>query len=632
MGLAALWRPATRTWVALGTALLLALAVPAAEAARPAWVRELQAIAQDDPRDAIARAGAREREATDIGDRFWAQLALARAHGAFDAYDDAAASLHRAEATLAAWPAATDLHRLWAALVRLDTTWTHIEPALAQRGMGRLKDGLARLRPPDGALECEARSVDLTLLIDIDSLDEAWLAAEALERCARQLRLPELEAYGSYSLGLIASRGKARTQADPDEHFARALRVLGDQPYRLFRTTLLKERGVALRNVKRWEEALAHLTASADLARAIDFAPGLAGANISTAVLHVTRNEPARALPLLNEARRLLEGHDDGFRLLYVGRYTVAALAALKRPEVVQAIDFARRWDSASVPPNERALLARALAAGYASVGRYAEAFHEVERAERLQEDGQAMAADVQVLRLQARYAAAQRDAENSELRHRSEQARLALETQAAKQRALWAAIATLAVLLAVVGGLVVRMLRRRRQLADLALRDELTGQPNRRAIRAYAEASFAQARQLGLPLTLALIDLDHFKRVNDTLGHAGGDAVLRALALAAREVLRGQDRFGRWGGEEWLLVMPGTGVAEMPAVFERLRERFANTAAAGVAGRHGSTFSMGAAALAPQTATLDALIAACDEQLYTAKTDGRDRLAFVTA
>ena len=91
MGLAALWRPATRTWVALGTALLLALAVPAAEAARPAWVRELQAVAQDDPRDAIARAGAREREATDIGDRFWAQLALARAHGAFDAYDDAIA-------------------------------------------------------------------------------------------------------------------------------------------------------------------------------------------------------------------------------------------------------------------------------------------------------------------------------------------------------------------------------------------------------------------------------------------------------------------------------------------------------------------------------------------------------------
>ena len=74
------------------------------------------------------------------------------------------------------------------------------------------------------------------------------------------------------------------------------------------------------------------------------------------------------------------------------------ALAALRRPEVLEAIDFARRWDTASVPPNERALLARALAAGYASVGRFPEAYREVERADRLQEDGQAMAADLQVL------------------------------------------------------------------------------------------------------------------------------------------------------------------------------------------------------------------------------------------
>lgn len=631
MGFAVPWRQTARPWAALVLALLLSTALSPAFAVRPDWARELHRVAQDDPRDAIARATAREREAADAGERFWAQLALARAHGVFDAYDDAAAALLRAEGTLAGWPGAGETHRLWAAQARLEVTWTRIEPALAQQGVQRLKAGLAGLAPPDAHLACEVTGIDLTLLIDIDSLDEAWLAAEALERCARELRQPELEAYGSYSLGLVAARGKARTQADPDEHFARALRVLGDQPFRLFRTTLLKERGVALRNVRRWDEALTHLTASADMARAIGYEPGLAAADISTAVLHVVRNEPGRALPLLREARRLLEGHDDGFRLLYVGRYTVQALAALRRPEVIEAIEFARRWDSSSVPPNERALLARALAAGYASVGRFAEAYREVERAERLQEDGQAMAADVQVLRLQARYAAAQRDAENAALRHRSEQSRLALETETAKQRALWAAIGTLALLLAVVAGLVVRMLRRRRQLADLALRDELTGQPNRRAIRAYAEASFSQARQLGLPLSLALIDLDHFKQVNDTQGHAAGDAVLRALALAAREVLRGQDRFGRWGGEEWLLVMPGTGVAEMPAVFERLRERFAATAAAGVEGRHGCTFSMGAAALSEQTATLDALIAACDEQLYAAKADGRNRLAFAT-
>jgi diguanylate cyclase (GGDEF)-like protein len=147
--------------------------------------------------------------------------------------------------------------------------------------------------------------------------------------------------------------------------------------------------------------------------------------------------------------------------------------------------------------------------------------------------------------------------------------------------------------------------------------------------VTAYAQAQFEQAQHLGVPLTLALLDLDHFKRVNDTLGHAAGDAVLRALVAAAKGVLRGQDRLGRWGGEEWLLVMPGTEAAEVQAVFDRLRQRFAATAADGIDGAHGCTFSMGAAPLRAQIATLDELLAACDRQLYRAKQEGRDRLCF---
>jgi diguanylate cyclase (GGDEF)-like protein len=269
------------------------------------------------------------------------------------------------------------------------------------------------------------------------------------------------------------------------------------------------------------------------------------------------------------------------------------------------------------------------MAAGYASLGRYADAYAQTQRAEKFQEEGRSYAADVQMLRLEARYAAAQRDAENAELRHRSESARLALEAETVKQRALWAALGTLGLLTAALLTFGWRALARRRSLADLALRDELTGAPNRRAVTAYAQAQFDQAQRLGVPLTLALIDLDHFKRVNDTLGHAAGDAVLRALAQAAQGVLRGQDRLGRWGGEEWLLVMPGTAAAEVPAVFERLRHRFAETPADGMAGAHGCTFSMGAAAMTANTGSLDALIAQCDSQLYRAKQEGRDRLCF---
>ncbi|MBQ0960763.1 GGDEF domain-containing protein [Ideonella sp. 4Y11] len=167
----------------------------------------------------------------------------------------------------------------------------------------------------------------------------------------------------------------------------------------------------------------------------------------------------------------------------------------------------------------------------------------------------------------------------------------------------------------------------RRRALSDLALRDDLTGQPNRRAVTRYAMAQFAQAQKQGTPLTLALIDIDHFKRVNDLRGHAGGDAVLRALAAASQAVLRTEDMLGRWGGEEWLLVLPRLQVDELPAVFARLRKQFALTPAEGIEGPHGVSFSMGGAEVGRDTPTLDALIAVCDARLYRAKTGGRDRL-----
>ncbi|WP_298825037.1 diguanylate cyclase [uncultured Piscinibacter sp.] len=385
-----------------------------------------------------------------------------------------------------------------------------------------------------------------------------------------------------------------------------------------------------MRHARRWEETAQFFGQARELSRSIDDRAGIAAADIGVAELQIRLKQPAQALPLLDEARRLLEGTDEGYRLFSVAEHSVSALAALRRPEVIAAIGRARRWDTPAVPAAARARMARAMAAGYASQGRYAEAYAETQRAESFQDEGRGFASDVQTLRLQARYAAAQRDAENAELRHRSETARLALQAEAATQRALWLALAALVLVALTALGVAWRAFARRRALADLALRDELTGAPNRRAVTAYAQAQCEQAQRLGVPPALALIDLDHFKHVNDSRGHAIGDAVLRALATAAREVLRGQDRFGRWGGEEWLLVMPGTAADEVPAVFARLRQRFAATSVGGVEGAHGCTFSMGAAVLTPQTGSLDALLADCDRQLYRAKQEGRDRLCFV--
>ena len=109
-------------------------------------------------------------------------------------------------------------------------------------------------------------------------------------------------------------------------------------------------------------------------------------------------------------------------------------------------------------------------------------------------------------------------------------------------------------------------------QLVQLASQDALTGLPNRRRTQELALAALELAKTTGKPLTLALIDMDHFKDINDRCGHAAGDHVLQEFARAGREALRETDILGRWGGEEFLLLMPETPVELAVASLERLR------------------------------------------------------------
>ena len=163
-----------------------------------------------------------------------------------------------------------------------------------------------------------------------------------------------------------------------------------------------------------------------------------------------------------------------------------------------------------------------------------------------------------------------------------------------------------------------------RRQLAALANVDALTGLPNRRHTAQQAEAALELSRRLGEPLTIALIDLDHFKTINDRSGHAGGDQVLKEFARVARETLRVSDTFGRWGGEEFLVAMPGATLDVALAVVERLRT-VALTIAVPGCGDVRVSMSAGLAVNESQTHTLEALLARADIALYRAKHDGRN-------
>jgi diguanylate cyclase (GGDEF)-like protein len=158
--------------------------------------------------------------------------------------------------------------------------------------------------------------------------------------------------------------------------------------------------------------------------------------------------------------------------------------------------------------------------------------------------------------------------------------------------------------------------LRRFSDLEDLAYRDELTELPNRRAWAADLPRAIERARRDGAPLSIAMLDLDHFKRFNDEFGHPAGDRLLKGATAAWRSCLREVDHLARYGGEEFIVLLPGADAAQAATVLDRLR----------VETPAGQSFSAGVASW-DGTETSQELVDRADRALYVAKATGRDRV-----
>ncbi|KXS38327.1 MAG: response regulator receiver modulated diguanylate cyclase [Halomonadaceae bacterium T82-2] len=166
---------------------------------------------------------------------------------------------------------------------------------------------------------------------------------------------------------------------------------------------------------------------------------------------------------------------------------------------------------------------------------------------------------------------------------------------------------------------------RRSRELAAALSRDGLTGLLKHADIKERLQTALAQARRRNTALCVAMLDIDHFKSVNDTHGHLAGDEVIRALANLLRRRLRESDLIGRYGGEEFLLVLNDCDRTQALQVLDELRESFKALAFHGDDRDFQCTLSAGLVALTPDFTTGDALINAADQHLYQAKQAGRD-------
>ena len=214
----------------------------------------------------------------------------------------------------------------------------------------------------------------------------------------------------------------------------------------------------------------------------------------------------------------------------------------------------------------------------------------------------------------------------------------LAMPTSTAATRALTAAVTIGLLARCVWIALVVQRLRARltrkndeltealAKIAVLATRDECTALPNRRSILETLDREIARSRRDGTPLSLAYIDLDRFKSINDLFGHNVGDQVLRQFADAAIQTIRETDRIGRVGGEEFLLMMPATSLANARASMERLRERLKAIDWGQIDSSLNVTASIGVATYRPGEAR-EVLMQRADQAMFVGKSAGRDKI-----
>ena len=369
-----------------------------------------------------------------------------------------------------------------------------------------------------------------------------------------------------------------------------------------------------------WAESFDSFQAATVASEKLDDPTGVSYALNGVATSLLQLNRPAEALPYTERALALLDRTDEPRQHAYTALTRAEALLALERiaPARLALDDVA----TSVRQQGDRKLLAQWLVAQsrvMRALSRWPEAHQALAEARGLEVQLHAQQLSEQSARMRMQFNR-QRDADDLlALRELNDHGQRLRHTQAV-------ALALFVLLLAVLGVVAVRKVRQARRLHNLASTDELTGLANRRALTAAAETALAQSRRDGSPLAMLMVDVDHFKQINDTHGHAFGDEVLRHLARVLAAGLREQDRLGRLGGEEFLAVLPAASLADARRVAERMRAAVAAAPMPGPDGPVAVTVSIGVAGGEETSAA--ALIARADAALYQAKHAGRNTVA----
>jgi diguanylate cyclase (GGDEF)-like protein len=334
----------------------------------------------------------------------------------------------------------------------------------------------------------------------------------------------------------------------------------------------------------------------------------------------------SEALPHFDAALAFFEAARDASNVAFVKQFRGYAFSRMGRSgEALRDLAAARQYYEEE--KNLRFLERNTdeTARVYERLGDWRNAYAFRKRNAALQQELAASRRDELSSRLRVEFEAEKKERENRALA-RENSLRAAALRQAQRNQTLQLAVIALTALLAVALALLFwRQVANTRRMRTMAMTDELTRLPNRRHILAAAEIAFAEARRNGRPAALMVLDIDRFKRINDTYGHAAGDEVLKRVARACRLALRPADQLGRIGGEEFLVVLHEAAEPQHAGgVAERLRAAVEQLDVSSIAPGLRITISLG---VCVTNGDVNAAVADADVLLYRAKENGRNRV-----
>ena len=388
--------------------------------------------------------------------------------------------------------------------------------------------------------------------------------------------------------------------------------------------------GKAYENLAAWDDARQAFEATLAISREIGYRRGEAYALRGLAGVRNAQGDAAGALNLLALAEPLQRQTQDTRLKAQIQLQRGLALQLMKRPAeslvvLNEALDVFKSADSQA----ELAATYRALAATLADLGDWRRAYERQADFKALSDRLLQRQLDQRFATLKVAFDSEAKDKENQLLLREREAAEAALDQARKASRLQVAVIALAALLTLLLAWMALRMRRASQRMRLLAMTDELTGLPNRRAVLARLDAQLGRAEGSGCAVLIA--DLDDFKSINDRLGHAIGDEVLRAVGAVLTEAVREPVIAGRLGGEEFLVVLPETGIEAARQAAERIRQLVGAIDTSRWFDDRRLTVSIGVTAARSAQDTQGDLLHRADAALYQAKRDGRDQVVVAT-